>query len=227
MAGCNNVGSLRPLTMSLQPREGCPNVSAWHLIWPQLTFQIHVPINQPKWNTHSCIHSHLQAFVQNCLFCCCCSPGNFSSPQTKSWRKKKEVLMFKNTIQTSRSCSHTGSLPAVPRFCPLYAHHTLPVPCNATFWPTYYLCFLSLKFHKVLEGRNHVFCSVTSEAHRWGKGRRREEEERKEKKREDGRSTWWGGKFSFKVFLVIQELLAEARSFDYTIFFPGQFWETE
>lgn len=87
--------------------------------------------------------------------------------------------------------------------------------------------FFPSSFIRSLKAGTTSFVQWPVKRIRWGKGRRREEEERKEKKREDGRSTWWGGKFSFKVFLVIQELLAEARSFDYTIFFPGQFWETE
>lgn len=36
------------LNSFLQPREWNPNASARHLIWPQPTIQIHVPINQPK-----------------------------------------------------------------------------------------------------------------------------------------------------------------------------------
>lgn len=45
-----------------------------------------------------------------------------------------------------------------------------------------------------------------------------EDEERKKKKWENSRRAWWGVKFNFKVFLVIQKLLAENRSSKYLTF---------
>lgn len=74
----------------------------------------------------------------------------FLFPQTKSGGGGGNILMFKNTIQRSRFCSNTGSLPAVPQSSPLCDRHSLLVPCNTTFCPTWYLCSLSPQFFRSL-----------------------------------------------------------------------------
>lgn len=117
----------------------------WHLIGPQPTFQIHVPAHQPKQNMHSFTFCQPHAFVHNC----------FLFPQKLSFSPNKiggggDVLMFKNTVQRSRFCSNTGSLPAVPQSSPLCDRHSLLVPCNTTFCPTWYLCSLSPQFFRSL-----------------------------------------------------------------------------
>lgn len=88
-----------------------------------------------------------------------------------------------------------------------------------TICPTYYLCFPSPGFYKVLEDRHHVFCSVTRESGRGKKGGWRGDEERKRKKWANSRRAWSKGKLSFKVFLVIQNLFAEDRFFEYLTHF--------